>query len=211
MRTLVRLVPDVGERLIGMAAAVEEMLRMLAVREVDRRAPLQLPAPLANSVALDAFVRVADALMTTQTHVGDLGHLHRPAEARGTGRWVSADRERDLVPLRRVRIDEGDLEVLQRAARVLGQVVVSGSDAALVTALHGISCVVGVAPHDGAHALVVMLAKITGVLDLVPSDDGDLLFRYVDAAPMGGDVVVPPPAEASHRRELARITSLLCA
>jgi hypothetical protein len=207
MGAIVRLVPDIGEGLVAMTGAVETMLRALAATEADERLS-GLPLVLAHGVALRVFGRVGRAVVGTQTRIADSGGLRRPRPGPGSGRWVSADRERDLVPLRPVVVAVDDLDLLQQAACALGKCVAAGPGSPVFTAVHATASAGAVSQSD-PHALVAMLARFAGLLDLAVSTDGKAIRGRLRLAADGEEIVLNPSDEAAHARELTRMMRMI--
>jgi hypothetical protein len=113
-----RLIPDLDDELSHVLYQVEELLLTLAVWEEDAADPVTLPAPLAHRAALDALNRVQAVISPTQSRTD------RPTPG---GRIVGPDGHYEHRPLRLVRLDPRDVDVLGAAA---GQTATSCADPA---------------------------------------------------------------------------------
>ncbi|WP_156935081.1 LuxR family transcriptional regulator [Pseudonocardia spinosispora] len=206
-----RLVPDLGGQLCGVLRQVEEVLLTLEVWERNPDEPATLPAPLADREALRALHRVQDAIRPTQTYTDDLGERHSPHSGVGNGRLLGPGGDYEHRPLRLVQLRASDLAVLNSAAIALGmslalepgseltEAIVAGAEAAYSSTTGDLDVV--------PVAVVELLARVLGVLDLDVTDDTRLLAARLEAA-AGADVVLDRAEEAAYYRLAERINMM---
>jgi len=199
------LVADLDGQPLTVLAVLEELLRDLAAWEESdatdppqTRAPLRLPAPLADKVALAAVWRLADALQPTQSLRSERGRLLGP------------DGSYAHTPLSVLILRSADIELLAATARALGR---PGLEPDLVDVLTAYAdrfatqlagrC----APADRA-AFVVGIAGLAGLLDLAPTEATQLLVARLSAGPPGLDLALTDAEEAAYAGTLDRMTAM---
>lgn len=188
-----RLIPDLDDELTVALERIEELLIPFGLWEDDDDPddPVELPAPLADRVALAAVHRIQAAVYPTQGE---------RAAAR-TGRLLGPDGVYEHVPLRLVDVDQADVDTLSAAARILGnprhsQDIDDGLDA-------------GAGRTDlTREELVVTVARVAGLLDLAATPDTDLLTALIAGAGPDDDLVLDPAGEAAYQRTVDRLHAM---
>lgn len=205
------LVPDLDGAPLLVLSMLEQLLADLRVWELTdaldppERPPLRLRAPLAGGVALKAVRRLAQRLGPTQ----------RLSAARG--RLLARDGSYEHTPLSLVTLSVFDVEVLAQTAGELGRPDLD-SDVVEVVAGYGGRLPEGDPDTDpgagagsaGAEAerrlrLVAATAALAGVLDLVPTEDSQLLVARLATNPVDRDVALTAAEEAAYAATIARI------
>jgi len=193
------VLPDLDEELTAALGEVEELLLTLRWQETgDPDDLVAHPAALGGGVALQALRRVADTVRPTQTD----------PDTTTAGRLLGPDGRYEHVPLRFVRVRTADIDALSAAAAALGEPVRTEAvtDALRLHAGHR--------PRDRAFpdpdtALVALVARVAGVLDLEWTPDVELLHarldRPLDAA---GDVVLTATEETAYQRVITRFNRM---
>jgi len=194
------VLPDLDKEFTAALAEVEELLLTLRWQETgDPDGLVAHPAALGGGVALQALRRVADTVRPTQTD---------PETTTG-GRLLGPDGQYEHVPLRFVRVRAADIDALSAAAAALGQPVRSEAVSEALR-LHAGHRVQDRQFPDPDTALVALVARVAGVLDLEWTRDAELLRarlgRPVDA---GGDVVLTAAEEtAAYQRVITRFNRM---
>jgi hypothetical protein len=181
-----RLVPDLGDDLVVAMVRMQQIFASLNYNSIP------LPPPLAGDVAAAAARRVELALAATQTRT------HWPPPPGGA--FISPA-GRQLLCLRQLVLDDGDLRVLACAAQVLGYELAANPAGPLAVK-------VAVAaeelwPIDDASpslSFVATLARLLGLLDLSDSvaDVQVINERIADAGKQ--PVVLDPAGYRAYRR-----------
>jgi len=194
------VLPDLDTEFTAALAEVEELLLTLRWQETwDPDDLVAHPAALGGGVALQALRRVADTVRPTQTD---------PDTAPG-GRLLGPDGRYEHVPLRFVRVRVADIDALSAVAAELGEPVRTEavSDALRLHAGHRAQ---DRQFPDPDAALVALVARVAGVLDLEWTRDAELLRarlgQSVDAA--GGDVVLTAAEEVAYQRVITRFNRM---
>jgi hypothetical protein len=197
--SVTRLIPDLDDELCHALRQVEELLLTLASWEERAEDLVCLPAPLAGQVALDALERVQDVIELSQTSTG------RSAPA-GRVLGPTGDEHR---PLRLVRVDPADLDVLTAAAAVLGLelAVNPGSELSDALAAGAEAAADGHGPPPTPVDLVEALSRAHGLLDLTPTVDSRRLTALITAA-SDTDLILSPADELAYHRTAERFTAM---
>lgn len=201
MATSPRLLPDLDDELAFALGQIEELLLTLRSWEEDPDDPAQLPAPLADGVALDALRQLWDAIVPTQSR------HHRPAVP---GRLLGPDGRYEHRPLRLVLVDDTDLQTLGAAGQALGHALATapGGELAEAVAAGAEAADPTYGPAPTPVALVELMARVHGVLDLADTTDTALLRdrlrsftggRCVIGSHIGGQLAVGVIAGATAR------------
>jgi len=193
------VLPDLDEEFTAALGEVEELLLTLRWQETGDPDDLVVhPAALGGGVALQALRRVADTVRPTQTD---------PDTATG-GRLLGPDGRYEHVPLRFVRVRAADVDALSAAAAALGEPVRTEavSDA---LRLHAGYRAQDRAFPDPDAALVALVARLAGVLDLEWTRDTELLrARLGQPVGAGGDVVLTAAEETAYQRVITRFNQM---
>jgi hypothetical protein len=193
------VLPDLDKQFTAALADVEELLMTLRWEETgDPDDLVAHPAALGGGVALQALRRVADTVRPTQTD---------PDTATGP-RLLGPDGRYEHVPLRFVRLRAADIDALSAAAAALGKPVRSEavSDA---LRLHAVYRALDRQFPDPDTALVALVARVAGVLDLEWTHDAELLrarLGQLDTA--AGDVVLTAAEETAYQRVITRFNRM---
>ena len=194
------LVVDLDGEPLAPLRALEEILLCLGMWEDDDRwdsspvtEPLRLPAPLADQVALAAVQRLLTALAPTQS---------RAAE----GRLLAPDGRYEHAPMTVLSLPAADIDLLSTIAATLGHPGLDPDITDLVNA-HAEQLNLGYRRTDRT-ALVSVLARLAGLLDLAPTDDTRLLTARLRATPPGTDCMLSDAEEAAHARTADRMNYL---
>jgi len=193
------VLPDLDKQFTAALADVEELLMTLRWEETgDPDDLVAHPAALGGGVALQALRRVADTVRPTQTD---------PDTATGP-RLLGPDGRYEHVPLRFVRLRAADIDALSAAAAALGKPVRSDavSDA---LRLHAVHRALDRQFPDPDTALVALVARVAGVLDLEWTHDAELLrarLGQLDTA--AGDVVLTAAEETAYQRVITRFNRM---
>lgn len=191
------VLPDLDRDLTDALGEVEELL--LTVRWQETGDPDDLvthPPALARGVALQALRRVTDTVRPTQTD---------PDTATGP-RLLGPDGRYEHVPLRFIHLRARDIEALSAAAAALGEPVRTEAveDALRLHAEHR-------APDrrfpDPDTALVALVARVAGVLDLAWTPDAELLHARLDRSDTAS-VVLTAAEEAAYQRVITRFNQM---
>ncbi len=178
---------------------VEELLLTLRWQETGDPDDLVVhPPALGGGVALQALRRVADTVRPTQTD---------PDTSTGP-RLLGPDGRYEHVPLRFVRVRAADIAALYAAAAALGEPARSKavSDALQMHAGHRAA---DRRFPDPVAALVALVARVAGVLDLEWTEDAELLRARLDQpVHAAGDVVLTPAEETAYQRLVTRFTGM---
>jgi hypothetical protein len=185
-----RVVPDLGDELTSALGQVEELLLTLAVWESEDGA--ELPIPFARGRALTALQDVAEAVRPTQS---------RDEREPVPGRLLAPDGRYEHLPLRFVRIDSSQLDVLEHAAQLLAG---PSGHADLTDALSEHAEAHRTTPRDLAGGL----SRAVSVLTMAWDDDVRALRDAVTAHPSATDVVLSPAEEAAYQRVAERLNRL---
>jgi len=192
---------DLDEEFTAALGEVEELLLTLRWQETgDPDVLVVHPAALGGGVALQALRRVADTVRPTQTD---------PDTATG-GRLLGPDGRYEHVPLRFVRLRTADIDALSAAAAALGETVRSEeiTDALRLHAGHQAQ---DRRFPDPVAALVALVARVAGVLDLEWTRDAELLrarLGQLAADDAAGDVVLTAAEEAAYQRVVTRFNQM---
>jgi hypothetical protein len=197
------LVVDLDGELLVPLTVAEEILLALAQWEADdlldppERAPLRLPAPLANQEALAAVQRLYAALKPTQS----LGPEH--------GRLLSPDGSYEHAPMSVLVLPAADIVTLSATAQALGHPALDPDVADLVV---DFTRSLAVDPYARERAsrteFVSRLARVAGLLDLAPGLDTQLLVARLAANPPGLDLALTDAEEAAYRRTADRMNMM---
>ena len=197
-RERVVVLPDLDKEFTAALADVEELLLTLRWQETgDPDDLVAHPAALGGGVALQALRRVADTVRPTQTD---------PDTATG-GRLLGPDGRYEHVPLRFVRVRAADIDALSAAAAALGEPVRTEAvtDALRLHAGHR--------PQDQQFpdpdaALVALVARVAGVLDLEWTRHAELLRARLEQPVDAGDVVLTAAEETAYQRVITRFNRM---
>jgi len=193
------VLPDLDKEFTAALGEVEELLLTLRWQETgDPDDLVAHPAALGGGVALQALRRVADTVRPTQTD---------PETATG-GRLLGPDGRYEHVPLRFVRVRAADVDALSAAAAALGEPVRSE---AVIEALrlHAGHRALDRAFPDPDAALVALVARVAGVLDLEWTRDAELLrARLEQPVAAAGDVVLTAAEETAYQRVITRFNRM---
>jgi len=193
------VLPDLDKEFTAALGEVEELLLTLRWQETgDPDDLVAHPAALGGGVALQALRRIADTVRPTQTD---------PETATG-GRLLGPDGRYEHVPLRFVRVRAADVDALSAAAAALGEPVRSEavSDALRLHAGHRAQ---DRAFPDPDAALVALVARLAGVLDLEWTRDTELLrARLEQPVDTAGDVVLTAVEETAYQRVVTRFNRM---
>lgn len=189
MSLITRLVPDLGDELVGSLLRIEETLASLD----DGRTGL--PAPLADGVALAAARRLELALTASQSRA----HWPPPQG----GHILGPDGLR-MRPLHQVVLDTDDLAVLTSTAQILGYEIAARPTSELASSTAAATAFVwpvedGMSP---SITLVTTLTRLLGLLDLADTTDVATLAARLAAA--GAEPIVLDDAGS---RAYARLTA----
>ena len=195
------LVPDLDGELLAPLRALEEVLLSLGSWEDEDRedplqdgAPLALPAPLADRVALDVVQRLSAVLGPTQSR--------EP----GQGRLLGPDGRYEHAPLTVLTVAAGDVQVLSATAAALGH---PGLDADVVDVVQTFAEQLGdTYRRVDRGGLVSLVARLAGLLDLAPTEDTALLLTRLLAAPPGADLVLTEAEEQAYGRTVDRMNAM---
>lgn len=146
---------------------------------------------------MQALRRVADTVRPTQTD---------PDTWTG-GRLLGPDGRYEHVPLRFVRLRAADIDVLSAAAAALGEPVRTEAVTGALQ-LHA-----GHRPQDREFpdpdaALVALVARVAGVLDLEWTRDAELLRARLEQPVGAGDVVLTAAEETAYQRVVTRFNRM---
>ncbi len=193
------VLPDLDKEFTAALGEIEELLLTLRWQETGDPDDLVVHSPaLGGGVALQALRRVADTVGLTQTD---------PETGSGPG-LLGPDGRYEHVPLRFVRVRAADVDALSAAAAALGE---PGRAEAVTDALrlHAGHRAQDRQFPDPVAALVALVARVAGVLDLEWTRDAEMLRdrldRPVDAA---GDVVLTAAEETAYQRVVARFNRM---
>jgi len=194
------VLPDLDRDLTAALGEVEELLLTLGWQETgDPDDLVTHPPALGGGVALQALRRVADTVRPTQTD---------PDTSTGP-RLLGPDGRYEHVPLRFVRVRAADIEALCAAAAALGNPARSEAvtDALQMHAAHRAQ---DRRFPDPVAALVALVARVAGVLDLEWTTDAELLRARLEpaAGDTAGDVVLTPAEETAYQRLVTRFTGM---
>ena len=193
------VLPDLDTEFTAALAEVEELLLTLRWQETwDPDDLVAHPAALGGGVALQALRRVADTVRPTQTD---------PDTAPG-GRLLGPDGRYEHVPLRFVRVRVADIDALSAVAAELGEPVRTEavSDALRLHAGHRAQ---DRKFPDPDVALVALVARVAGVLDLESTRDTELLRARLDQpVAAAGDVVLTAAEETAYQRVITRFNRM---
>lgn len=188
------VVPDLDDELLAALSAVDELLTGLRNGRVyDAEMPEPgdedvWPVPFDDESPRDALEHVAKIVRLTQGTVGP--------------RWLTGSYEH--VALRFVDLDQADLDTLAAAGQVLGRAAQPGASPSWFSDfLNDVSEGLGSTPI----ALVSMLARVHGLLDLEWTDDVELLHRAFMAAG-DDDVQLDEALDAAYSRTASRINGM---
>jgi hypothetical protein len=195
------LVPDLDGELLAPLRALEEVLLSLGSWEEEDRAdppqdgaPLTLPAPLADRIALDVVQRLAAVLGPTQSR------------GPGQGRLLGPDGRYEHAPLTVLTVAAGDVGVLSATAATLGH---PGLDADVVDVVQTFAEQLGdTYRRVDRGELVSLVARLAGLLDLAPTEDTTLLRTRLLAAPPGADLVLTEAEELAYGRTVDRMNAM---
>jgi len=197
-RERVVVLPDLDKEFTAALADVEELLLTLRWQETgDPDDLVAHPAALGGGVALQALRRVADTVRPTQTD---------PDTATGP-RLLGPDGRYEHVPLRFIRVRAADIDALSAAAAALGEPVRTEAvtDALRLHAGHR--------PQDQQFpdpdaALVALVARVAGVLDLEWTRHAELLRARLEQPVDAGDVVLTAAEETAYQRVITRFNRM---
>jgi hypothetical protein len=185
-----RLVPDLDEELTTALNQIEELLLEVAGWE-DEDPEIIWPPPLAGGAALKAVQRIWAAVAP--------GQGERARAAGRAGRLLAPDGRYEHLPLRLAGIDPADVAALAAAASVFGDPHAPGHVRQALK--HAAGLAYGTGDREGCARLVMTAAQVSGLLDLAPDRDTEVLAALIEA---GGDVVLPPGGEAAYQRYATR-------
>ncbi len=195
------VLPDLDEEFTAAFGEVAELLLTLRWQETGDPDDLVVhPAALGGGVALQALRRVADTVRPTQTD---------PDTGTG-GRLLGPDGRYEHVPLRFVRVRVADINALSAAAAALGEPVRTEAvtDALRLHAGHRAQDRAFPDPDPDA-ALVALVARVAGVLDLEWTPDAEVLrARLGQPVDAGGDVVLTAAEETAYQRVITRFNRM---
>jgi len=193
------VLPDLDQEFTAALADVEELLMTLRWQETgDPDDLVAHPAALGRGVALQALRRVADTVRPTQTD---------PDTTTGP-RLLGPDGRYEHVPLRFVRLGSADIDALSAAAAALGEPVRTEAvtDALRLHAGHRAQDRKFPDPYV---ALVALVARVAGVLDLESTRDTELLRARLDQpVAAAGDVVLTAAEETAYQRVITRFNRM---
>ncbi len=193
------VLPDLDKEFTAALADVEELLMTLRWQETGDPDDLVVhPAALGGGVALQALRRVADTVRPTQTD---------PDTWTG-GRLLGPDGRYEHVPLRFIRVRATDVDALSAAAAALGEPVRTEAvtDALRLHAGHRAQ---DRKFPDPDVALVALVARVAGVLDLESTRDTELLRARLDQpVAAAGDVVLTAAEETAYQRVITRFNRM---
>ncbi len=197
-RERVVVLPDLDKEFTAALADVEELLLTLRWQETgDPDDLVAHPAALGGGVALQALRRVDDTVRPTQTD---------PDTATGP-RLLGPDGRYEHVPLRFIRVRAADIDALSAAAAALGEPVRTEAvtDALRLHAGHR--------PQDQQFpdpdaALVALVARVAGVLDLEWTRHAELLRARLEQPVDAGDVVLTAAEETAYQRVITRFNRM---
>ncbi len=193
------VLPDLDTEFTAALAEVEELLMTLRWQETgDPDDLVAHPPALGGGVALQALRRVADTVRSTQTN----------PEASTGGRLLGPDGRYEHVPLQFVRMRAADIDALSAAAAALGEPVRTEAvtDALRLHAGHRAQ---DRKFPDPDAALVALVARVAGVLDLEWTRDTELLRdRLEQPDDAAGDVVLTVAEETAYERVVTRFNRM---
>jgi hypothetical protein len=196
------LVADLDGEPLAPLRALEEILLCLGAWEDDddRRSPdttpeaLPLPPPLVDRVALAAVQRLLSGLAPSQSR------------GPGCGRLLAPDARYEHAPMTALTLPAADIDLLAATAAALGHPALNPEIAELVDS-HAGQLGSGYTRVDRT-ALVSLLARLAGLLDLAPTEDTRLLTARLRATPPGTDCVLSDAEEAAHARTADRMNHI---
>jgi len=193
------VLPDLDTEFTGALADVEELLMTLRWQETgDPDALVAHPAALGGGVALQALRRIADTVRPTQTD----------PDMTTAGRLLGPDGRYEHVPLRFVRLRSADIDALSAAAAALGQPLRSEAVSEALR-LHAGHRAQDRKFPDPDTALVALVARVAGVLDLEWTRDAELLHARLDQpGDAAGDVVLTAAEETAYQRVITRFNRM---
>src|SRR3954462_3826173 len=199
------LVLDLDGQPLAVLSVLEELLADLAAWEGSdatdpphHRAPLRLPAPLADRVALAAVRGLAAALGPTQC----LGWQR--------GRLLAPDGSHAHPALSVLTLPSADLALLSATAQALGRPGLAPDLVDVLTAYADRLTEQLAGRHTPADraGFVARIAALAGLLDLAPTAATQLLIARLAASPPGLDLALTDAEEAAYAATAARITTL---
>ncbi len=193
------VLPDLDKEFTTALGEVEELLLTLRWQETGHPDDLVAhPAALGGGVALQALRRVADTVRPTQTD---------PDTSTGP-RLLGPDGQYEHVPLRFIRVRAADIDALSAAAAALGEPVRTEAvtDALRLHAGHRAQ---DREFPDPDAALVALVARVAGVLDLEWTADAEVLRARLDQpVDAAGDVVLTAAEETAYQRVVTRFNRM---
>jgi len=193
------VLPDLDKEFTAALGEVEELLLTLRWQETGHPDDLVAhPAALGGGVALQALRRVADTVRPTQTD---------PDTSTGP-RLLGPDGQYEHVPLRFIRVRAADIDALSAAAAALGEPVRTEAvtDALRLHAGHRAQ---DREFPDPDAALVALVARVAGVLDLEWTADAEVLRARLDQpVDAAGDVVLTAAEETAYQRVVTRFNRM---
>ena len=147
-----------------------------------------------DRVALAAVQRMLAALAPTQSR------------GPGRGRLLAPDGRHEHAPLTALPLPAADIDLLSATAAALGHPGLNPDIGELVDA-HAEQLPSGHRRTEPTK-LVSLLARLTGLLDLAPTDDIRLLTARLGATPPGTDCVLSDAEEAAHAQTADRMNHI---
>jgi hypothetical protein len=194
------LMVDLDGEVLEPLSALDELLIALASWEADDRAgeptveaPLELPPPLADQVALGAVQRLTAALGPTQFR-------------RTAGRLSGPGGLVDHAQLTVLTLAAADVRILSSTAQALGHPAL---DADLADLVHSFAAGLS-SPRERVDRaeFVSRIARLAGLLDLAPTPESQLLVDRLTAAEPGTDVVLTPAEERAYEHTADRMNAM---
>jgi hypothetical protein len=199
------LIPDLDDDLVDALVQIEELLIALDGR-LDSGLPpgeeIPLPVPFCDGAAREACGRLWEAIAPTQSSRGVQ-----------VGPRMLGPNGYEHVPLRHVVFDPDDVQLLEQAGQLLALALhdapIPDADPHAGEALRGALEEIATPPGPATtpQDLIVLIARITGLLDLTFTPDTDRLQALMDAA---GDVDIrfDPVGEAAYQRTVDRLNMM---
>jgi len=176
-------VPDTDGELTTSLGRLEEVLLQLQPYEAgDDPAPLGL-----GEVALEALQRILGRVLA--------------AERGPTPELIASGGTFELIPVRFVELDNGDLGAIGQTIAALGLALLPGGEEAAAEVLREF-----IDDREQPSDLVASFARAHGLLDLAPDDDARLLAAVTEGKT--GRVLLTVDEERAYKRLTDRVLAM---